>query len=259
MPKSEATGVTWVEPELVGEVQVHRVDQVGPPAPAVLARACAQTRARGRSSLSPEQRTVIEVDGRRLSVSNLDKVLYPEAGFTKADVIWYYLHVAPCLLPHVEGRPLTMTRYPDGVTGKSFFEKHSARKAPEWARWVPCPQSAVDGGAGFIEQLVIDDLPTLIWVANLAALELHVPQWRFVSDGSYGPVDLIVFDLDPGAPASIVECCVVAGWLRAELAGRGLVAFPEDQRLQGPPAVCPAGPALAVGTAPTAKHARSPG
>ncbi|MGP8221953.1 MAG: ATP-dependent DNA ligase, partial [Acidimicrobiales bacterium] len=77
--------------------------------------------------MSPEQRTVIEVDGRRLSVSNLDKVLYPEACFTKADVIWYYVHVAPFLLPHVQGRPLTMTRYPDGVTGKSFFEKHSAR------------------------------------------------------------------------------------------------------------------------------------
>ena len=126
-----------------------------------------------------------------------------------------------------------MTRYPDGVTGKSFFEKHSARKAPEWARSVRVPRSERDGGAGFIEQLVIDDLPTLIWVANLAALELHVPQWRSVSDGSYGPVDLIVFDLDPGAPASIVECCVVAGWLRAELESRGLVAFPKTSGSKG--------------------------
>lgn len=183
--------------------------------------------------MSPEQRTVIEVEGRRLSVSNLDKVLYPEAGFTKADVIWYYLHVAPFLLPHVAGRPLTMTRYPDGVTGKSFFEKHSARKAPEWARSVRVPRSERDGGAEFIEQLVIDDLPTLVWVANLAALELHVPQWRSVSDGSYGPVDLIVFDLDPGAPASIVECCVVAGWLRAELESRGLLALAKTSGSKG--------------------------
>ena len=183
--------------------------------------------------MSPEQRTVIEVDGRRLSVSNLDKVLYPEAGFTKADVIWYYVHVAPFLLPHVQGRPLTMTRYPDGVTGKSFFEKHSARKPPGWARCVRVPRSDRGGGAGFIEQIVIDDLATLVWVANLAALELHVPQWRSVSDGAYGLVDLIVFDLDPGAPATIVECCAVAGWLRVELESRGLVALPKTSGSKG--------------------------
>lgn len=122
------------------------------------------------SALSPEPRTVIEVDGRRLSVSNLDKVLYPDCGFTKADVISYYVHVAPCLLPHLRGRPLTMTRYPDGVTGKSFFEKHSARKAPEWARSVRVPRSDPGSGTGFIEQLVVEDLATLVWVANLAAL-----------------------------------------------------------------------------------------
>jgi bifunctional non-homologous end joining protein LigD len=185
------------------------------------------------SALSPEPRTVIEVDGRRLSVSNLDKVLYPDCGFTKADVISYYVHVAPCLLPHLRGRPLTMTRYPDGVTGKSFFEKHSARKAPEWARSVRVPRSDPGSGTGFIEQLVVEDLATLVWVANLAALELHVPQWRSDSDGSYGLVDLIVFDLDPGAPATIVECCVVAGWLRAELAHRGLVAFPKTSGSKG--------------------------
>ena len=183
--------------------------------------------------MSPEQRTVIEVDGRRLSVSNLDKLLYPEAGFTKADVIWYYVHVAPFLLPHVQGRPLTMTRYPDGVTGKSFFEKHGARKAPDWARCVRVPRSDRGGGTGFIEQLVIDDLATLVWVANLAALELHVPQWRSVSDGAYGLVDLIVFDLDPGAPATIVECCAVAGWIRVELESRGLVAFPKTSGSKG--------------------------
>jgi bifunctional non-homologous end joining protein LigD len=183
--------------------------------------------------LSPEPRTVIEVDGRRLSLSNLDKVLYPETGFTKADVIWYYAHVAPVLLPHVRGRPLTMTRYPDGVAGKSFFEKHSARKAPEWARCVRVPRTNRAEGSDYIEQLVVDDLATLVWVANLAALELHVPQWRSLSDGVYGPVDLIVFDLDPGAPATIVECCVVAGWLRAELENRGLVAFPKTSGSKG--------------------------
>ena len=183
--------------------------------------------------MSPEQRTVIEVDGRHLSVSNLDKVLYPETGFTKADVIWYYVHVAPVLLPHVRARPLTMTRYPDGVGAKSFFEKHSARKAPEWAHRARVPRTEKATGSEFIEQLVVDDLATLVWVANLAALELHVPQWRSVSDGAYGPVDLIVFDLDPGAPAAIAECCAVALWLRQELDGRGLVAFPKTSGSKG--------------------------
>jgi bifunctional non-homologous end joining protein LigD len=88
-------------------------------------------------------------------------------------------------------------------------------------------------GSDFIEQIIVDDLATLVWVANLAALELHVPQWRSVSDGAYGPVDLIVFDLDPGSPATIVECCVVAGWLRSELRSRGLVAFPKTSGSKG--------------------------
>ena len=182
--------------------------------------------------MSPEQRTAIEIEGRHLSLSNLDKVLYPETGFKKADVIWYYVHVAPAMLPHLKGRPLTMTRYPDGVDGPSFFEKHSARKAPEWTHSARVPKSdrAKDE---FIDQLVVDDLPTLVWVANLAALELHVPQWRSVSDGEYGPVDLIVFDLDPGTPATIVECCVVAGWLRTELASRGLEAFAKTSGSKG--------------------------
>jgi len=182
--------------------------------------------------LSPEQRTVIEVDGRMLSISNLDKVLYPEAGFTKADVIWYYVHVAPVLLPHLEGRPLTMTRFPDGVGRQSFFEKHSARRAPEWAHRARVPKSDRARGE-FIEQVVVDDLGTLVWVANLAALELHVPQWRSVADGTYGPVDLIVFDLDPGAPATIVQCCEVALWLRDELDSRGLEAFPKTSGSKG--------------------------
>jgi len=183
--------------------------------------------------VSPEQRTVIDVEGRRLSLSNLDKVLYPEAGFTKADVIWYYVHIAPVLLPHVRGRPLTMTRYPDGVTGASFFEKHSARKSPPWAHSVRVPRSARADGSAFIDQLVLDDLPTLVWVANLAALELHVPMWRSVSDGAYGQVDLMVFDLDPGSPATVVECCVVALWLRDELEGRGLEAYPKTSGSKG--------------------------
>jgi bifunctional non-homologous end joining protein LigD len=182
--------------------------------------------------LSPEQRTVIEIEGRQLSLSNLDKVLYPEAGFTKADVIWYYVHVAPAMLPHLAGRPLTMTRYPDGVANKSFFEKHSALKAPEWAARARVPKSDRSKGE-FIDQLVVDDLATLVFVANLAALELHVPQWRAIGDDAYGPVDLIVFDLDPGPPATVIECCAVALWLRAELETRGLAAYPKTSGSKG--------------------------
>ncbi len=200
--------------------------------------------------MSPEQKTVIEVEGRTLTVTNLDKVLYPEAGFTKADVIWYYVHVAPYLLPHLEGRPLTMTRYPDGVAGKSFFEKHSARKAPEWARSARVPRTDRSKDSEYIDQLVVDDLATLVFVANLAALELHVPQWRSVVDGSYGPVDLIVFDLDPGAPAT--DRRVLPGGAVAARRPRrsGPRRLPEDERLQGPAALCPSGPALALGGGP---------
>ena len=126
-----------------------------------------------------------------------------------------------------------MTRYPDGVGGKSFFEKHSARKAPEWARSARVPRTDRAKDSDYIDQLVVDDLATLVWVANLAALELHVPQWRSVCDGSYGPVDLIVFDLDPGAPATIVECCVSRCGCASDLAGRGLVALPKTSGSKG--------------------------
>ena len=126
-----------------------------------------------------------------------------------------------------------MTRFPDGVGAESFFEKHSARKAPEWAHHARVPRTDKAKDSEFIDQLVVDDLATLVFVANLAALELHVPQWRVVNDGAYGPVDLIVFDLDPGLPATIVECCTVALWLRDELEGRALAAFAKTSGSKG--------------------------
>ena len=201
--------------------------------------------------MSPEQRTVIEVEGRRLSVSNLDKVLYPEAGFTKADVIWYYVHVAPALLPHTQGRPLTVTRYPDGVNGQSFFEKHTAggstRVGPlrPTSRATPGPD-----GANFIEQLVLDDLPTLVWVANLAALELHVPQWRSVEpDG-----------LRARRPDGLRPGPRCAGHRGGVLHRRGLASggaqgawtrrVPQDQRLEGDAALRQARSAPEVGGSP---------
>jgi bifunctional non-homologous end joining protein LigD len=159
--------------------------------------------------VSPEG-TVTEVEGRRLTLTNLDKVLYPEAGFTKADVISYYVHVAPVLLPHLTGRPITFVRYPDGVGGESFFEKRVPRGAPEWVRSIEVPRSSRAGDTAMIRFPAIADLPSLVWAANLAALELHVPLWRSARSGAFGPFDQMVFDLDPGAPATIVDCCAVA-------------------------------------------------
>jgi bifunctional non-homologous end joining protein LigD len=185
--------------------------------------------------MSPEPRTVTEVGGRRLTLSNLDKVIYPATGFTKADVISYYLHVAPVLLPHLAGRPVTFTRYPDGVDAPSFFEKHVKKGAPDWVRTIRVPRRAGHAGEdGAIEYVALDEVASLVWAANLAALELHVPMWRSSSPNSFGPFDTMVFDLDPGAPASIVECCSVAGWVRAALADEGIdVVCPKTSGSKG--------------------------
>ncbi|HXX90901.1 MAG TPA: hypothetical protein VEI83_11845, partial [Acidimicrobiales bacterium] len=186
--------------------------------------------------MSPEKRTLTEVEGRRLSLSNLDKVIYPDAGFTKADVISYYLHVAPVLLPHLAGRPVTFTRFPDGVGAPSFFEKHVKKGAPPWLRTVKVPRRSGDAGRAVevIEYAMIEDLASLVWAANLAALELHVPMWRSVRDGSFGDFDTMVFDLDPGAPASMVECCAVARWLHDVLGDAGFeVVCPKTSGSKG--------------------------
>ena len=173
--------------------------------------------------MSPEpQKVPVDVDGRKLTLTNLGKVLYPETGFTKAQVIDYYLRIAPVLLPHLAGRPLTLKRYPNGVDGESFFTKHAPAHRPGWvptAR-VPSPGSRARGAT--VLYLVGGDLPTLIWTANLASLELHTPMWRLPH---IGEPDLLVFDLDPGPPAPLVECCAVAQLLRPLLAERGLTAL----------------------------------
>jgi bifunctional non-homologous end joining protein LigD len=170
--------------------------------------------------VSPDTRKVqVQVDGRTLTLSNLDKVLYPAAGFTKAQVIDYYEHVAPFMLPHIAQRPVTIKRYPEGVDGEFFFQKNAPAHRPDW---VPTAEIASPGSTksrATIDYLLGGDLPTLIWAANLAALELHTPMWRFPH---LGEPDLLVFDLDPGPPATIVECCRVALLLRPLLAELGL-------------------------------------
>jgi bifunctional non-homologous end joining protein LigD len=158
----------------------------------------------------------VEVEGRRLVLSNLDKVLYPEAGFTKGQVLDYYTRIAPVLLPHLAGRPLTRKRYPEGVDAPSFFEKNAPRGLPEWVRTVRLPAPGSTKNREEIDYVVVDELATLVYVANLASLELHVPQWQVGPSGAVKKPDLLVIDLDPGPPATIVECCRVAELIREE-------------------------------------------
>lgn len=173
-----------------------------------------------------------EVAGRRLRLSNLDKVLYP-GGFTKAEVIDYYARIAPVLLPHLADRPVTLRRYPDGVDGASFFEKDAARNAPEWMRTARLPTPRSTKGADSANFVLIDDVAGLVWLANLAALELHVPQWTVGARGAKRVPDLLVFDLDPGEPADVVQCARVAERLRELLAEDGVRAWPKTSGSKG--------------------------
>jgi bifunctional non-homologous end joining protein LigD len=170
--------------------------------------------------MSPEpEKVAVEVEGRSLVLTNLSKVLYPDTGFTKGHVIDYYLRIAPALLPHIAERPLTLRRYPDGVTGQHFYNKHAPDHRPDWVRTERIHSPGSTSGQDWVRYVIAGDLPTLIWTANLAGLELHTPMWRLPHQGE---PDLLVFDLDPGAPATIVECCAVALLLRPMLEELGL-------------------------------------
>ena len=169
--------------------------------------------------MSPEEKVAVTVDGRTLTLTNLAKVLYPDDGFTKAEVLDYYQRVAPVLLPHIADRPVTLKRYPEGVDGEAFFQKHVTEHRPDWIRTATVSSASSRARGTMVTYLVIDDLPTLIWAANLAGLELHVPQWRMPD---VREPDLLVFDLDPGLPADIVDCCRVALELRPLLEADGL-------------------------------------
>jgi len=171
---------------------------------------------------------VVEVEGRQLALSNLDKVLYPD-GFTKGQVLDYYTRIAPVLLPHLADRPLTLKRWPDGVQGHSFFEKNAPSYRPEWLRTETLPSPGSTKKRDSIDYAVIEELAALVWVANLATLELHTPMWRV---GGGGP-DLLVFDLDPGPGTSIVECCEVALLLRPLLEAEGLTPIAKTSGSKG--------------------------
>jgi bifunctional non-homologous end joining protein LigD len=198
--------------------------------------------------------TTVEVDGRTLALSNLQKVLYPSNGFTKGELIDYYAKIAPTILPHLKERPVSLKRYPDGVEGDGFFAKNAPNGTPAWARTVRLPVPGSTKNREEIDFVVVDDLPTLVWLANLAAIELHVPQWKVGPRGKVHGADLLVFDLDPGAPASIVECCRVARWLRDELAEDGLTAYPKTSGSKGMQLYAPIREAPDDATSAYAKH-----
>ena len=171
--------------------------------------------------------TVVEIDGHQLKLSNLDKVLYPQAGFTKGEVIDYYARIAPAAVPHYAGRPMTLKRYPNGVDGQFFFEKNSPSHRPDWVTTVAVYSSHAKRTINFT---VIDSPATLVWTANQAALELHAS--LSCGDKLDHPT-MVVFDLDPGAPATIKECCEVACHLHDVLDHLGLEAFPKTSGSKG--------------------------
>jgi bifunctional non-homologous end joining protein LigD len=176
----------------------------------------------------PAKRLEVEIDGRRLSLSNLDKVLYPAVGFTKGHVIDYYTRVAPAVLGHLRGRALTLKRYPNGVDGGHFYEKQCPSHAPDWVRTTRVHSSRARDGK--IDFCLADDLPTLVWLANLADLELHT---SLALAADYSSPTVIAFDLDPGAPATIVECAEVALELRMVFEHLGMQAFAKTSGSKG--------------------------
>ncbi len=170
---------------------------------------------------------VVDVEGRHLSLSNLDKVLYPATGFTKGQVIDYYARIAPAILPHLAGRPVTMKRYPNGVDGEFFYEKNAPKHRPDWVQTAPIWSRH---NRRHINYLKVEDLPTLTWLANLASLEIH-PSLA-LADDIQCPT-MMVFDLDPGPPANIVQCAQVGIWLHDIFSHWGLESFPKTSGSKG--------------------------
>src|SRR5580692_10578320 len=171
--------------------------------------------------------STIEVQGKQLKLSNLEKVLYPATGFTKQQVIDYYVRIAPAILPHLAGRALTRKRYPNGVDEEFFYEKNAPQHRPDWVKTAPIWS---EGNRRTVHYILANDLPTLVWLANLAALELH-PSLALARDIKC-PTEM-VFDLDPGPPANIVQCCQVALWLREIFEHFGLQSFPKTSGSKG--------------------------
>jgi bifunctional non-homologous end joining protein LigD len=180
-----------------------------------------------------EEQVTVEVDGRRLRLSNLDKVLYPATGTTKGEVLHYYAQVAPVLLPHLAERAVTRIRWPNGTGEEKFFEKNLPSGAPGWLRFVTLSSTGSRGGGDTIDYPVVENLAGLTYLANLASLELHVHQWRLGRNNQPRNPDRLVIDLDPGAPAGLHECAQVALLVWDHLADLGLPTAPVTSGSKG--------------------------
>ncbi|GAA0478438.1 non-homologous end-joining DNA ligase [Streptomyces olivaceiscleroticus] len=196
---------------------------------------------------------ITEIEGRRLTVTRLDKVLYPATGTTKGEVLHYYALTAGALLAHLHDRPVSFLRYPDGPDGETFFTKNVPPGTPAWVKTVDLTRRSGKTG----RQVVLQDTASLMWAANLV-VELHTPQWR---TDDPGVADRMVWDLDPGAPATIVDCCAVAGWLRDRLSADGLHVYAKTSGSKGLHLLAPIEPtpsddvtAYAKGIAIEAEH-----
>ncbi|KRA37994.1 MULTISPECIES: non-homologous end-joining DNA ligase [unclassified Nocardioides] len=184
----------------------------------------------------PQTEVHVDVEGRTLRLTNLEKVLYPATGTTKGEVLDYYARIAPVLLPHLAGRPVTRIRWPHGVADKSFFEKNAPAGTPSWVRTAEVPTTGSRGPSRHGDTLrfpIIEELPTLVWAVNLAALELHVHQWTVDANDEPLGADRVVIDLDPGEGAGLHECCQVALLARDALAERGFDALPVTSGSKG--------------------------
>jgi bifunctional non-homologous end joining protein LigD len=169
----------------------------------------------------------IEIEGKHLSLTNLDKVLYPATGFTKGQVVDYYARIAPVLVPHLKGRPLTLKRYPNGVDSEYFFEKNATAHRPDWVKTAPIWS---EGNNRNVNYILANDLSTVVWMANLAAIELH-PSLSIAKE--INRPTMMVFDLDPGPPANIVQCAQVGMRLREIFEHFGLQSFPKTSGSKG--------------------------
>jgi len=175
---------------------------------------------------------LVSVDGRQLTLKRLDKELYPD-GTTKAQVLDYYARIAPVFLQHLADRPVTRIRWPDGTTSTPFFEKNMPSYAPDWIRTVVLPTPGSSRGSETLTFPVVEDTAGLIWLANLAALEFHTPQWTVGPRGGVHPPNRVVIDLDPGPPAHLPECAQVALLIRERLHADGLSAVPVSSGSKG--------------------------
>ncbi|HEU5253586.1 MAG TPA: DNA ligase D [Solirubrobacterales bacterium] len=236
-------GARFVEPCLVAEVEFRELTKEGmvrhgaykglredKPATEVVLERAAEPPTESLTATAvkrPRGKAAVTVEGRELELSNLDKVLYPETGFTKGQLIDWYARIGEVLLPHLRGRPLTLKRYPNGVEGKHFYEKRCPGHRPEW---VGTASIWSDTHKGEIDYCVVEDLPTLIWLATLADIEMHTSLAR--CEEMERPTSL-VFDLDPGAPADVLDCAQVAVWLRGMFEALGLACYPKTSGSKG--------------------------